>query len=157
MKSNTPRINTIYICRDAFYCWCPVNTSRNLNTLSLHHLCMCVRVHIYYDHINILRPNCWWSCVSVFVCYSPVMCVLTQQAHGDFFHAPSNNITGLMDLLGFTHNMQQCALWLLFMIAVMKLLCWFADFGVRVMCVFVHVCGSLAASVNPIKRVPWCE
>lgn len=57
-----------------------------------------------------------------------------------------------MDLLGLTHNMQEGTLWLLFMIALMKLLCWFADFRVRVMSVFVHVRVFLAASMGPTKK-----
>lgn len=78
----------------------------------------------------LMKLRAWFD-----VCYSSVVCVPSQRACEDGFHTPSCNITGLMDPLGLKHNMHQCRLWLLFMIALMKLLCWFADFRVRVICV----------------------
>lgn len=55
-------------------------------TASSLHAQVCL--HTYYDHIIIQSPNCWLSYVyvPVFAFYSPMMCVLTQQAYEDFFH-----------------------------------------------------------------------
>lgn len=99
-------------------------------------LCLCAYSLFWAQTADEAVPPCLWY-------YSSAKSVHAQQAHEDFFCTPTSNITGLMDHLGFTQNMEQCVLWLLFMIAVMKLLCWFSDFRVRVMCALVHVCVLL--------------
>lgn len=82
--------------------------------------------------------------VCLCVCYRSIVCVPAQQAQEDFFHTPSNNITGLMNPLGLTHNMRQCSVITLHDSAnkAPLLICRFQGQGDVFVRVFVCICES---------------